>query len=159
MTKNKTELKKFRIHYVAEVEAEEQKNAEVRVELSKNLLQHYRTEELSAPKIADIVIDPKKEFKIFLELLNIKEDSFYDIDKESITLLYENRATAGVIYKASTFTQFYDLIFYIPRNQSNVQVVKCISAPNMSTTEAVIGKLIGEDLKNEPNIDNPTNEF
>ena len=154
-----TELKKFRIHYVAEVEAEEQKNAEVRVELSKNLLQHYRTEEISKPKIADIIIDPKENFEYFLSLLKIKEDAFYDIDKESITLLYENRATAGAIYRASTFTQFYDLLFYIPRDTDKVQVIKCICTPLMSTIEPVMGKLIGEDLKNEPNIDNPTNEF
>lgn len=154
-----TKLKKFRIHYVAEVEAEEQKNAEVRVELSKNLLQHYRTEELSKPKIADIVIDPKEDFDFFLSLTKLKQEPFYDIDEESITLLYENRATAGAIYKASTYAQFYDLIFYIPRNRDKTQVVKCISAPNMSTTESVIGKLIGEDLKNDPNIDNPTNKF
>ena len=139
-------MKKYRIYYLAEVEADDENEALGRVYANKDLLQFLRTYEVEEEE----PILSRETLEFIEDLHGIKENLFDGMILEDAVMVYKNVNTKSSIYAIPDEDYTYCNIVYLPIDLKKTQVKKCINSTNIETYTMVIGGFIAQDDKVDP---------
>lgn len=147
-------MTKYNIIYSAEIEADNQGEAEARVQMNRNLLQYKKTiKEEDFPRKLEIEVEDGESLKIIRDLLDLKPRLFDNIDFNSITdksIIYKNNYTGGTIFWADCDRALYRVVFYIPFHVDEARSVKVFHSPRVSFVSPIVNEFIKRDMQNEP---------